>query len=351
MLRSKNIDDGVAVSEARRDFYGRAKAASVAPLWEVLAGLVPAAPKPEAIPHNWRYRDVRKYLMEACDLLTAEEAERRVMVLENPALPGRSRVTESLFCGMQAILPGEVAPVHRHVAGASRFIVEGSNAYTAVDGERTMMEPGDFVLTPSWSWHDHGNLSDAPMVWLDTLDMHMVNLFNTSFREEAVHTQQNYSRPDDASISEFASGMRPAGFQPKHKSSPIVNYKYSRTREALKSLQSHAEIDPHFGYMINFVDPTNGDWALPTLAAQMRLLPKGFQSRPHRSTESLVLSVVEGIGTSKIGDQEFNWEQGDTLIVPSWLEHTHLAETEAVLFSISDRSAQEKLGLFREQER
>lgn len=189
------------------------------------------------------------------------------------------------------------------------------------------------------------------MVWLDTLDMHMVNLFNTSFREEAIHTQQNYSRPDDASISEFASGMIPAGFEAKHKSSPIVNYKYSRTHDALKSLQSYAEIDPHFGHMVNFLDPTKGDWALPTLAAQMRLLPKGFQSQSHRSTESLVLCVVEGTGTSKIGDTEFDWQQGDTLVIPSWVEHTHIADTEAVLFSISDRAAQEKLGIWREQKR
>ena len=159
MLRTTGLEDEVAFTNARADFYARAQDVNLAPLWLVLAGLVTEEPKPQSVPHLWKFSDIRNYLMEACDLVTAEEAERRVMVLENPGLPGQSRVTESLFCGLQSILPGEVAPVHRHMAGATRFIVEGSNAYTAVDGERTMMEPGDFVLTPSWSWHDHGNLS------------------------------------------------------------------------------------------------------------------------------------------------------------------------------------------------
>lgn len=119
-----------------------------------------------------------------------EEAERRVLVLENPGLAGQSKITPSLFCGLQIILPGEIAPAHKHVASALRFIVEGSGAYSAIAGEKTMMEVGDFVITPSMTWHDHGNESDAPMVWIDGLDMHMVNLFSASFRENypgAVH--------------------------------------------------------------------------------------------------------------------------------------------------------------------
>jgi len=121
--------------------------------------------------------------MEACTQISAEEAERRVMVLENPGLPGASRITQSLFGGLQVILPGETAPAHRHAASALRFIIEGRDAFTAVAGERTMMEPGDFVITPSMTWHDHGNLGNAPMVWLDGLDMHIVNLLAASFRE------------------------------------------------------------------------------------------------------------------------------------------------------------------------
>src|SRR6201747_1779790 len=109
-------------------------------------------------------------MLQAGNLITAKEAERRVLVLENPGLAGQYRITHSLFAGLQLIMPGEVAPAHRHTPSALRFIVEGEGAYTAVAGEKLPMKPGDFVVTPAWSWHDHGNHGTAPVVWLDGLD-------------------------------------------------------------------------------------------------------------------------------------------------------------------------------------
>jgi len=164
MMQNGFVDTvNVAAEKAREPFYTRAASQNLTPLWRVLGGLVTDVPRSSAVPAHWRYTDVRPYLAEACDLISTEEAERRVLVFENPGLPGQSRITPSLFAGFQIILPGEVAPAHRHVASALRFIVEGSGAYTAVAGERTTMESGDFVITPSWTWHDHGNLSAAPM--------------------------------------------------------------------------------------------------------------------------------------------------------------------------------------------
>ena len=77
--------------------------------------------------------------MQSGSLITAQEAQRRVMMLENPGLSGQATITGSLFAGLQFILPGEIAPAHRHTQSALRFIIEGHDAYTAVDGERTMM--------------------------------------------------------------------------------------------------------------------------------------------------------------------------------------------------------------------
>src|SRR5262249_57146608 len=99
----------------------------------------------------------------------AKEAERRVFMLENPGLPGSGYITSSIYCGLQVIKPGEVAPAHRHTSNALRFIIEGEGAYTTVEGERVPMRPGDFVLTPGWTWHDHGHLGAAPVVWLDAI--------------------------------------------------------------------------------------------------------------------------------------------------------------------------------------
>ena len=94
--------------------------------------------------------------MQAGGLISAMEATRRVLILENPGYRGQAQITPSLFAGLQLILPGEIAPAHRHTQSALRFVIEGSGAYTAVDGERTAMHPGDFVITPSWTWHDMG---------------------------------------------------------------------------------------------------------------------------------------------------------------------------------------------------
>ena len=115
------------------------------------------------------------------------------------------------------------------------------------------------------------------------------------------------------------------------------------------SLRSYEDADPHFGFMVKFLDPTSGDWALPTLAAQMRLLPAGLQTTPYQSTDSTVFCVVEGTGHTEINGQSFAWEPQDCFVVPSWAAHQHHANSDAVLFSISDRAAQEKLGIWREK--
>src|SRR5580765_3052008 len=170
-------------SPERQAFYDRLDRIDTAPLWEVLNRLVLPEPNPTIVPAFWKYDDVRALLMEAGRLLTVQEAERRVLVLENPGLRGASQITQSLYAGLQLVMPGEITPSHRHSAAALRFVIEGEGAYTAVNGERVTMRPGDFILTPSWTHHDHGNPSGQPVVWLDGLDIPIVNAFDTSFAE------------------------------------------------------------------------------------------------------------------------------------------------------------------------
>src|SRR5207237_3020665 len=112
----------------------------MAPLWEVLRNLVPREPATRCVPAIWHFDDVRPLLAEAGELITAKEAERRVLVLENPALRGKSRITQTLYAGLQLILPGEIAPAHRHSTSAIRFVLDGEGAYTAVEGEKTVMK-------------------------------------------------------------------------------------------------------------------------------------------------------------------------------------------------------------------
>ena len=338
-----------AVKAQRQDFYGRLAKHDMAPLWESLHALVLKQPASPAVPYLWRYQEeVRDLLMEAGHLITAREAERRVLILENPGMKGSSAITRSLYAGLQLVMPGDVAPSHRHAQNALRFIVEGARAYTAVNGERTLMNPGDLVLTPSWHWHDHGNDTDQPMVWLDGLDIPIVAFFDASFAEAGNAEMQTEVRPVGDSDLRFGNNLAPVDWMPASQSSPIFNYPYARTRETLTAMAASDTPDACHGHKLRYVNPATGGHVTPTMAAFMQLLPAGFSTAPYRATDGAVFSVVEGEGETIIGGQRFRWKPRDVFVVPSWTEVTHHAESEAVLFSFSDRSAQEKLGLWRE---
>jgi gentisate 1,2-dioxygenase len=333
----------------RQAFYERLRVKSAAPLWEVLGAIIPPEPRPEAVPVLWHYDELRPFLMEAGRLLTEREAERRVLVLENPGLCGRSRVTGSLYIGLQLILPGEVARCHRHATSAIRFVLEGAGAYTAVEGERTTMHPGDFILTPSWTFHDHGNPGGAPTIWLDGLDIPIVNLFDTSFAEHYPGEVQPNSIPEGDSLARYGANMLPVDYTPARPSSPIFNYPYARSREALEGLRRNGDPHPCHGVKMRFVNPATGGYPMPTIGAFMQLLPAGFDGRPYRQTDSTIFVVVEGSGLSRIGGATFGWGPRDIFVAPSWLPVAHQAASDAVLFSLSDRPAQQALGLWREQ--
>ena len=339
-------------SPERQAFYERLDRVDTAPLWEVLNRLVLPEPKPAIVPALWKYDEVRALLMEAGRLLTVQEAERRVLVLENPGIRGASQITQSLYAGLQLIQPGEVAASHRHTASALRFIVEGDGGgYTAVDGERTAMRTGDFVLTPSWTFHDHGNLGSAPVIWMDVLDLPIVNMFDTSFAEHHPQEVQPVARKDGDALARFGANMAPIEYSPARKTSPspVFNYPYSRSREALQHLYTNGPVDPHHGIKLQYVNPATGGYPMPTLAAFLQLLPKGFAGQTYRSTDSTIYCVIEGQGRSRIGSQTFAWGPRDIFVVPSWEPVSHEAGEEAVLFSASDRAAQKALGIWREQ--
>ena len=337
------------VTAERQEFYGRIDKKNTAPLWEALARLVTPEPQPVAVPVMWRYDEIRPLLMEAGLLITAKEAERRVLVLENPGLRGKSQITGSLYAGLQLVLPGELTPSHRHVASALRFIVEGTGAYTAVNGERTIMHPGDFIITPSWTFHDHGNHSEEPVVWLDGLDMPIVNLFDSSFAEHHPQETQPETLPIGDVYARYSANMLPVDYQSPSASSPVFNYPYARSREALDRLLKNGPLDACHGIKMQYINPATGGFPMPTIGTFLQVLPKGFSGAPYRGTDATVHCAIEGRGHSKIGDETFAWGPRDIFVVPSWVPVSHHADGESVLFSFSDRPAQKSLGLWRER--
>ena len=337
------------ISEARQAFYDRIATRHMAPLWEVMHRLVAREPAPGARPVVWRYDEIRDDILESGGLISAKEAERRVLVLENPGLAGTSMATDTLYAGMQLILPGEIAPAHRHTQSALRFVIEGEGAYTAVEGERAYMAPGDFVITPTWSWHDHGNESDCPMVWLDGLDIPIVGLFRTTFAESHADDAQGESRPAGDSLARYGVGLLPVDHEPAARPiSPLFHYPYERTREALEAMRRAEEWDPCHGLKLAYVNPTTGGPAIATMGTYMQLLPKDFAGQDYRATEGQVFSVIEGRGRTRVGEEVLDWAPRDTFVVPAWARHAHEAAADAVLFSFSDRPVQRALGLWRE---
>jgi gentisate 1,2-dioxygenase len=347
-------------TDARAALYAAMSPHHLTPLWEVLHALVPPQPNTPCEPALWRFDEVRPFLMQAGHLITAEEAVRRVLILENPALRGQSAITQSLYAGLQLILPGEVAPSHRHTQSALRFVVEGSGAFTAVNGERATMHPGDFIITPSWTWHDHGHeaaggiRAASPVIWLDGLDIPMLRFLDAGFAENGSAAQQAVTRAEGRSLAEFGANMLPVRHVSPHgQTSPIFSYPYSRSREALDKLLKDAPLDDWDGAKLRYVNPTTGGWSMPTMATFMQVLPAGFRGRSYRQTDGQVFSVVEGQGEAVItrGDRTWRFPFGprDHFVVPSWYSLSLQASSEACLFSFSDRPVHQALGVLREE--
>jgi len=333
----------------RRAFYEKIGRQNMTPLWLSLAELVTPEPRSPCQPASWRFADIRAAMLEAGTLITAKEAERRVLVLENPGLRGQSKITTDLYAGVQLVLPGEIAPAHRHMQSALRFVLEGAGAYTAVNGERTIMNEGDFIITPPWAWHDHGNQSDKPIFWLDGLDIPVVQFLDASFAEHLDQDEQPIYRPVGDSDARYGANLLPVDHKPGGGSSPVFNYPYARTRDALERLRRAEAWDPCHGLKMRYTNPITGNHAMATIGTCVQLLPKGFSTSAYRATDATVFAPIEGRGRTHIGDSfVVEWEKRDLFVVPSWHRVRHEAAEDAVLFSFSDRPIQEALHLFRE---
>ena len=338
------------LAQQREALYASLEKQNISCLWRARGSAQPTAPRVDSVPHIWRWRDIRPALTLAGDLVTAQEAERRVLMLINPGYTTQTlRTVGLMFSGIQMIRPGETAGRHRHAPNAQRFIIEGTGAYSTVDGERASMSKGDFVLTPSWSWHDHGNETDHDVIWLDGLDVAFINMLDANFFEDGDGTPPP-AAPTGDSHSRWGRNMRPS-WQPTDRAArnALVLYPWGEARGTLHALRSDKG-SPFDGIVMQYVDPRTGGPTLPTIASSLQLLRRGEHTKRHRHTSSAVYHVAEGGGRSLVGDKEITWEEGDTFVVPSWTWHEHeSAGGEAVLFTYSDRPIIEAFNWYREE--
>jgi len=315
------------------------------PLWRIEGALTPQ-PKTQMVPFLWRYDEARQLVVRAGDLISAEDADRRVLAFKNPGTAGHEipRTTDTLWAAIQLVLPGEVAPPHRHSPAALRYVIEGDGAYTVVDEQRVAMERGDVILTPGWTWHEHRHDGAQPMLWLDGLDLPMVHTLHLVFAD--------FGTPP-AQLGSVAASATPSGaLRPTWSGAPQSRALVWKLRdaEAMLELLRSEPGSPHDDLILEYRDPSHPGPLMPTLSAAIQLLRPGVETEPHRHTSSSVYHVVRGSGWSEIDGRRLAWGAGDTFALPVWAEHRHAnpGGEDALLFSFSDRPAVEALGLHRE---
>jgi gentisate 1,2-dioxygenase len=283
------------------------------------------------------------------------EAERRVLLLNNPTVPPQRWTTHTISAAIQMVLPGEVAPSHRHTMAAIRFILEGHGAQTFVNGEPCAMRPGDLILTPAWCWHGHINETDGPMVWMDSLDVPLVRTLKAALFEEYPGEPgelQPAEVPADSSISRYGGGqMRPVWEKWSNPVSPLLSYPWSESEQALRHLARLGECSPFDDIAFEFTNPSTGGSVLPTVGCWIQMLRPGIHTKAHRQNTVSVYHVFRGRGSTIIDGVQLDWQQGDFFALPPncWHEHLNGSNSEeAVLFSTNDIPLYERINLYRE---
>jgi gentisate 1,2-dioxygenase len=265
-------------------------------------------PRPEFLPAHWTYEDAKAGLDAAGRLIDVALAERRNLVMRNPAPGATFETSRTLVCAYQMILPGEHAPSHRHSSHALRVIIDSKGSYSIVDGEKTPMESGDVVLTPGWCWHGHGHDGDQPAYWFDGLDVPLTHLLETMFFEE--HPQKHETVERVAQSSPF---------------------RFARDDIARKLDAARADNEGFHGPRITLAAPD-----MPPMGLTVERLASGETTRRYRTTANTIFHVMEGAGETTIGERYFSWKHGDTIVAPGWNAIGHHAKSDAQLFVMSD---------------
>lgn len=338
-------------------YYAALEKLEMGALWTVANKIEPWFPQPKSTPFIWRWEDVRPAIARAPDLVSPEKAGRRVIMLVNPGRRDVSAAVGLLYSGVQIMRAGESTSAHRHMANALRFIMEGSGAYTIVDGERMLLGARDFVLTPNGTWHDHGVDADGKLcIWQDGLDIPLVNALDANFYTVHPDVTQKSNRPVDASFKLYGAGFIQPAFLRKswtNDYSPLLKFPWDTTYEALARSAPVTDGSPYDGVIMEYVNPLTGGPVMKTIGASMQMLRPGERTRAHRHTGSFVYQVAKGQGFSVIDGRRFDWRERDIFVVPSWSIHEHAngsATEDACLFSFNDLPVMHALGIYAEEE-
>ena len=335
-------------------YYAELEKVNSIGLWTVANDIEPWQPTPTSVPMIWRYEQMKPLVQKSVDMVTPEQAGRRVAALINPGRQDISACCGWLFSGLQTMAPGERASAHRHTASALRFIMEGAGAFTIVEGHQIDLGARDFVLTPNWTWHEHGVSEDgAWCIWQDGLDIPFTNAMESNFYEVHPDLHQQVAYPKNDSSHLYSNvGVQPVNYQWNNRYSPLLHYQWDRTYDALVQLQHAQDMCAFDGYMLRFACPLTGDHPMLTMGARMQRLPAKFTGKAHRHTGNVVYQVAKGAGYSVLNGTRFDWKERDIFCVPAWTWHEHVNTAngeDACLFQFNDYPVIEKCGFYRKQ--
>ncbi len=332
------------VNKSLKVFHEKMDKVNLGPLWASIHQLNTIEPKAKPIPYLWKSELIESYLQEAEELLeVGPSAERRAVFLINPGMKdlepyGWGGATQTLYAAVQAVKPGEIAPAHRHTTTALRFIMKGQGGEGRVNGEKMAFEPGDYLITPSGTWHDHANKGNETVYWMDCLDVPFTQFMNVCFTEFYPDKQQKLLVPDDYGSKRYLGGMiRPISDRVPS-TAPLGRYKWDLTKKGIEGM-SEFEPDLYDGYAIEYINPSTGKDANNRIGSRMQMLPLGFRGKAHRHVHSNVYHVFKGEGYTVMNGEKFEWKEGDFFALPSWVWHEHVNTStteEAYLFSTND---------------
>lgn len=318
----------------------------------------------KAVPYVWKFAsEIAPLLERSAELISTETSERRSLVLMNPGLAPRRATTTTLYVAYRLNDPRELMPPHRHSPNAIRLGLAGTMNFTGVEGENITFGPGDLVLTPHDTWHNHGNHGEEPAINLSVLDLPLVEMLNSMYFEHEYteeeegqrvrRTMQSERFAPDYSQRVYGEGGLLPRFVSHHRgtgaASPMYVYRYERVRELLEGFRSR-EGDPYEALMVEYVDPTTGRAIYKTMTFFMQMLRPGERTLPLKQSASLVCAPFEGRGRSIVAGKQLEWERFDTFVVPggSWCEHINLSDRDpAILFVASDEPTLKALAFYQ----
>ncbi|HSH22012.1 MAG TPA: cupin domain-containing protein [Candidatus Caenarcaniphilales bacterium] len=310
------------------------------PLWELEAEIMGLVPTPRTRPWLWRWQDLYGIAERAGELVPVERGgDRRAIALANPGQGGMPYATSTLWAAVQWLNGREVAPAHRHTSQAIRFIIDGAGSYSTVEGDKVFLERGDLVLTPPWTWHDHGSESGERAIWMDVLDIPLNNFLDAPFFENYPQESQPVDKVLNGSVLKYGVGqLRPAWEKPTRDYPPLMTYKWADTERALVNLAA-VDADPFDDVALEYTNPHTGGSVMKTFSCSIQMLRPGIHTRAHRHTGSSVYLAFEGHGATIIDGVRFDWGPGDMFVIPSWATHEHLnaaSDERAILFAAHD---------------